>query len=135
LNVTFLGSLTAEQVRAELHLARVLCLPSITAVNGDAEGFGMVILEAQACGVPVVSSARGGASEGIINGISGFSFPEGDVGILTERLRTLLTDDELAQEMSSRGIRFVSERFDIRKCTQELESYYDSIMESGAFSP
>src|SRR5699024_5824860 len=56
LPVNFLGAISHERVKQELDKARVFCLPSVCASTGDREGFGMVILEAQACGVPVVSS-------------------------------------------------------------------------------
>jgi len=110
-----------------LNEARVLCLPSLTAANGDAEGLGMVLLEAQACGVPVVTSARGGASEGIIDGVTGFSFAENDVEELSERLYAVLADDVRALAMSHAARQFVLEAFDIRKCTQQLEDLYEEV--------
>ena len=60
IRVQFRGVLSGADVSRELHLARVFCLPSVTAANGDAEGFGMVLLGSQASGVPVVTSALGG---------------------------------------------------------------------------
>jgi glycosyltransferase involved in cell wall biosynthesis len=127
LPVRFPGALTAAEVKKEIDEARVLCLPSITAANGDAEGFGMVLLEAQACGVPVVTSARGGAEEGVLDGKTGFAFPERDVDTLCERLTRVLVNDELALSMSEEARAFVRERFDIQRCTRSLEQLYDEI--------
>jgi glycosyltransferase involved in cell wall biosynthesis len=125
--VRFPGALTAAEVKKEIDEARVLCLPSVTASNGDAEGFGMVLLEAQACGVPVVTSARGGAEEGIIDGKTGFGFAERDIDTLSDRLTRVLMDDDLARSMSDEARAFVRQRFDIRRCTRSLEQFYDEI--------
>jgi glycosyltransferase involved in cell wall biosynthesis len=78
----------------------VFCLPSVTASNGDAEGLPTVLLEAQACGVPVVTSALGG-KEGVVDGVTGFIFPEKDVKALADRLGDLLGNDDLAARMSA----------------------------------
>jgi glycosyltransferase involved in cell wall biosynthesis len=121
----FLGTVTPERVRELLHDARVFCLPSITAVNGDAEGFGLVLLEAQASGVPVVTSARGGAQEGLIEGETGFSFPEKDVVGLATHLSRLLTDDDLHARQAQAAVMFVRQTFDLARCTGELETLYD----------
>jgi glycosyltransferase involved in cell wall biosynthesis len=125
--VRFPGALSATEVKREIDEARVLCLPSVTAANGDAEGFGMVLLEAQACGVPVVTSARGGAEEGVIDGKTGFAFAERDVDTLAERLTRVLSDDDLALSMAEEAQKFVRHRFDIRRCTRSLEQLYDEI--------
>jgi glycosyltransferase involved in cell wall biosynthesis len=130
--VEFTGSRASDVVKEQIDSARVLCLPSIIADNGDAEGFGMVILEAQASGVPVVTSALGGATEGIVDGVTGFSFSEGDVAALSERLTRLLTDDALAESMSAAAPRFVAEKFDIRSCTRSLEDLYDRVVAATA---
>ena len=127
--VEFLGSCSRAEVKRQLGLARVFCLPSVTAGNGDAEGMGMVILEAQACGVPVITSARGGSDEGILEGVTGFSFGEKDVDSLTEKLKRLLLDDELALSMSGAGIRYVAETFDLHSCTRSLEELYQQLLD------
>lgn len=133
LPVDFLGQRDPEQVRAELQRARVFCLPSITAANGDAEGFGMVLLEAQAMGVPVVSSARGGAQEGLREGRTGFAFPEGDADALAPLLVRLLRDDAEWARMSQAGPGFVRSEFDIRPRTAALEALYDRVASAGHF--
>jgi glycosyltransferase involved in cell wall biosynthesis len=126
--VSFLGSLSSQQIKEELQQTRVFCSPSVTAENGDAEGLPIVILEAQACAIPVVTSARGGAREGIIDGVTGFAFKEGDVACLSERLLQLLEDGKTAASMGHAGRRHMEEKFDLRSCTQSLERLYDMLI-------
>src|SRR5271166_312631 len=64
----FLGPQPADAVRKWMHSATVLCVPSVTAQNGDSEGFGMVFAEAQACGTPVASFMSGGIPEAVAHG-------------------------------------------------------------------
>ena len=123
--VNFLGEMPNDQVRAQIHDARIFCLPSITASNGDAEGLPIVLLEAQACGLPVITSARGGRDEGIADGVTGFSFNEGDVNALSTHILNLLQDDQLAQKMSEAGPEFIAENFRLNDCTAKLEAHYD----------
>jgi colanic acid/amylovoran biosynthesis glycosyltransferase len=125
--VSFEGILSSNQIRTQLLDSRVFCLPSVTAQNGDAEGFGLVLLEAQACGVPAVTSARGGADEGIIHEQTGFRFEERDVGAMTEYLVRLLVDDDLASRMSRLARRNIEQNFSLRACTAALEDLYDSL--------
>jgi glycosyltransferase involved in cell wall biosynthesis len=132
--VEFLGAVTQKVVKEQLDEARVFCLPSITATNGNYESFGMVLLEAEACGVPVVTSALGGM-EGLADGVTGFKFAEKDLPTLVRRLCDLLQDDQLALRISEAGPRYVREHFDILKCTRHIEDFYDTILsESKWFS-
>lgn len=121
----FLGALPAEQVRRCLDETRVFCLPSITADNGDAEGLGIVILEAQAAGVPAITSARGGAQEGIVHGRTGFAHAEKDVAALRQGLVNLLRSDDLAERFGRHGREHVVATMDIASCNQQLEELYE----------
>jgi glycosyltransferase involved in cell wall biosynthesis len=125
--VRFTGAFSHDQAQALLAEARVLCLPSITAESGDAEGLPLVILEAQASGVPVVTSARGGVDEGILDGVTGFAFPEHDVEVMTGRLHALLTDDALAERFALAAPVFIAATHDVHLCTAALETLYDEL--------
>jgi len=125
--VTFGGALPAAGVMQALNSSRLLCLPSVVAANGDAEGFGLVLLEAQACGIPVVTSALGGAAEGISEGVTGLSFRERDVEMLAKILVETLADNARLSEMARHCREFVSSKFDIAKCTHDLEAEYDRL--------
>jgi glycosyltransferase involved in cell wall biosynthesis len=124
LTVEFRGALSSAQVQQEFHLARIFCLPSVTAKNGDAEGFGLVLLEAQASGVPVITSATGGATEGILHGQTGFAVAERDTQSLSTQLVKLLTDDALAEAFASAALIFVNEKFNLVERTEALEDLY-----------
>lgn len=125
LDINFLGNLTSEQVSQALQDTKVFCLPSVTAESGDAEGFGIVLLEAMASGVPCITSARGGAGEGVINNETGICFTENNISELTDGLVKILSDSTLAERFSKAGIERVTSLFDNRITSQHLISIYD----------
>lgn len=127
--VHFTGALSSDEVLAHIHEARLFCLPSITAENGDAEGFGMVILEAQACGVPVITSAMGGAQEGIKTGETGYFFACGSLDELVNQLHQVLTlDDDRLSRMSEEARRFVQTNFNVSALVAHLEQHYQQLI-------
>ncbi|WP_223863081.1 glycosyltransferase, partial [Enterobacter hormaechei] len=73
--------------------ASMLVLPSITAKTGDAEGLGMVLLEAAVTGVPVIGTQHGGIPEAIIDEQTGFLVKERDDKQLAERISFLMKDE------------------------------------------
>jgi phosphatidylinositol alpha-1,6-mannosyltransferase len=75
----------------------------------EAEGFGVVFLEAAASGLPVVAGDSGGAPETVAPGNSGFVI--GDSVALVDALRVLVTDSELRQRMGAAGSRRATERY------------------------
>lgn len=123
----FLGHLSPRQVRQQLRSAQVLGGPSRTAPDGDAEGFGMVFLEAALQGLPTLAYRHGGVPEAVEDGTTGLLAPEGDVTALSARLHTLLADQGLAARMGQRGRARVLSDFDIQERTVALEDVYDDV--------
>lgn len=122
--VEFLGTCDPHEVLEQLQRASLLCLPSVSTPRGDAEGFGLVLLEAQACGVPVVTSALGGATEAILDGKTGYSFLAGSRAQLTERLLAVLVDPLKTAAMGMSARKHVQQQFDIKTMTNSLECAY-----------
>ena len=124
----FLGRQPPAEVRAWMSRARVFCVPSVTAASGDREGFGVVFLEAQAMGTPIVSSLSGGIPEAVADGETGFLVPERDVEGLAARITTLLSDAATWEAMSQRGQDRVRREFDTARLTGRLEALYDEVI-------
>jgi phosphatidylinositol alpha-1,6-mannosyltransferase len=82
----------------------VFAMPCRTRLGGlEPEAFGIVALEAAACGLPVVIGDSGGAPETVLDGETGFVVPPHDVREVADRLGELLTDRVLARGMGERG--------------------------------
>ncbi len=75
------------------------------------EGYGMVNIEAMACGKPVVSTRYGGPSETVVDGETGYLVPPGDPAALASRVITLLHDPHLRQQMGKAGRARVEAQF------------------------
>lgn len=100
-------------------LAQVVSMPSFfDKADGDIEGLGIVFLEAEERGIPVIGTDSGGVSEAIDNGRSGFVVPERDVDALAEKITLLANDPKLCKSMGEAGIRFAKEKFDWRKSVE-----------------
>lgn len=125
LSITFLGAQPSTEVLKQLSLSKVFCLPSYTLPTGQSEGMPIVTLEAQACGIPVVTSARGGSTEGIIDGKTGFRVVENNVDDLAEKLIKAMTDEKFYIDASKQARKFICENFDIKDCSRRLEEIYD----------
>ena len=123
----FLGVRTPGEVRGWLARARLFSLPSVTAADGDSEGMGIVNLEAQSMGVPVVGFDHGGIGEAVAHGVTGLLCPERDWRTLAANLVALLRDDARWREMSQAARQRTVERFDLRTQTNMLEAIYDEI--------
>jgi glycosyltransferase involved in cell wall biosynthesis len=121
----FLGVQGPDAVRGWMQRARVLCNPSVTAANGDTEGLGMVFAEAQATGLPVVSTQHGGIPEVVHDGETGLLARERSVEELASHLERMLADRAFWDACSERAKRWIREQFDIRRCTAGLEEVYD----------
>jgi colanic acid/amylovoran biosynthesis glycosyltransferase len=91
------GAMSEAQIRAELEAAHVFALSS------DTEALGIVLVEAMAMRVPVVTTAVGGTTELVRDGENGLAVPPGDPAALAAAVRRIATDPTLAQKLSSAG--------------------------------
>lgn len=131
-NCRFLGTLLnpapGDTVLDWLNRARLFCMPSITASDGNTEGQPAVFVEAHALGVPAVSFDTAGIGEAVLNGETGLLVPEKDISALANALTRLLTDDLLWQTFSDRARTWAAERFDIRTLNLQLEQAYSRVL-------
>jgi colanic acid/amylovoran biosynthesis glycosyltransferase len=124
----FLGVQPAAVVRDRMSRASVFCVPSVVAATGDAEGFGMVFIEAQAMGLPVVSTLSGGIPEAVKNGETGLLVAERDSPALAEAILRLMQDEELWQQYSLAGRGNVVNHFNLAQQTGRLENLFDQLL-------
>jgi colanic acid/amylovoran biosynthesis glycosyltransferase len=111
-----------EDLMAEAHIG----LLASVSIEGDAEGQGLFVQEAQACGLPVVVTQHGALPEGLVPDGSGFVVPERDPVRLAERLDYLVENPGRWGEMGRTGAAFVASRYDIRQLTGRLVELYRS---------
>jgi glycosyltransferase involved in cell wall biosynthesis len=104
-HVHFLSGLSYSQLASCYSACEIFALPSL------AEGFGLVYLEAMACGKPVIGGAHGGAPEVIRDGVTGYLVQHGDAAQLATSLETLLANPTLARDMGARGCERVESEF------------------------
>jgi colanic acid/amylovoran biosynthesis glycosyltransferase len=124
----FLGVRTSQEIRDWMNRASLLCMPSVTTGSGAAEGFGMVVAEAQAMGKPVVAFRSGGIPEIISHGTTGFLAEERDWKALAEYLLMLLQNAELKQRFGRAGREAMLRQFDLEQCTRKLETVYGMVV-------
>jgi len=110
-NVIFVGYIKNSDLPKYYTSSDIFILPSIKVKGGDTEGLGVVLLEAMACGTPVIGSNTGGITDIIKHGESGFLVKPKDPEDIAEKIIVLLSNKELQQKFSEEGLKIVRERF------------------------
>lgn len=122
----FIGAATPETVRDWMCRASIVAVPSVIAANGDSEGLCLVVLEAQAMGLPVVGF-RGPGIE-VVDGETGLLVAQRDEAALADALLSLLRFESVAAQMGAAGRRRVERLYDLRRQTALLEEKYDQVL-------
>jgi N-acetyl-alpha-D-glucosaminyl L-malate synthase BshA len=118
--VLFLGKHTS--VHELLACADLFLLPSAS------ESFGLVALEAMACGAPVVASNVGGLPEVIEHGTTGYMFDIGDIDGMAEAGLRIMGDDKHWRSLSEAGRALAAERFSAERVVPMYERYYEQVL-------
>jgi len=119
-NSRYLGRVTTSQLIKTFQEADALIFPS------RLEGFGLVALEAMACGIPVITTQTSALPEIVQDGISGFLCPRDDIDAFTEAARKLFNDPILWQQMRHAARKRAESLFNLEKILYDyLTSYRD----------
>src|ERR1043166_10198184 len=124
MHVHFFSGLSYAELASCYGHCELFALPS------RGEGFGLVYLEAMACGKPVIGGAHGGAPEVIEDGKTGYLVPHGDAGQLAAAVETLLANPALAQEIGRRGKQRVENEFRFPVFAKALKKILRELCES-----
>ncbi len=120
--VVFRGQLPREQMPALLRSCdAVICAPWY-------EPFGIVPLEAMACGIPVVASSVGGLIDTVVHGVTGLHIPPRDEGALAAALERLLGDPALAAALGAAGRERAAARYSWDRVAADTERVYRQVV-------
>lgn len=123
------GACGGDGVRRVLADSHLFVLPSRVADDGDSEGAPVSLLEAQACGLPVIATRHGGIPEAVVHGESGLLVAENDVAALGDALVRLAADPESWPALGSAGRAHVESHYDVAGCTRTLLAIYEDVVE------
>ena len=122
--VELVGERAGEEILRAYQEADVFALtPSVTA-DGDRDGVPNVVVEAMACGLPVVTTDAGGIAEAVRHGVTGLVAAPRDVRMLARHLAELVDDPVRRRALGNAGRRTVEEHFDVRSAGSELSSVF-----------
>ena len=119
--VVFLGKRDQDKLPYYYSAAELVVMPS------HYESFGMVALEAMACGTPVIASEVGGLAYLVKDGETGFTIPDQEPDTLCEKISWLLNDHELHASMSRRAVEYAQD-YAWEKIAKQIVNVYEGLL-------
>ncbi len=119
-SVTFHGFTEEKQMLELIQASDIFAMPNKT-IDGDLEGFGLVFLEANACGLPVIGGRSGGVVDAIEDHVSGYLIVPYSIPDITEKLKSLIENPVIAKEMGLNGYNRAKDKFTLEKKRKEFE--------------
>jgi phosphatidylinositol alpha-1,6-mannosyltransferase len=126
--VKFLGEVSESDLPALYNLASVYVGASRRAERLGVEGFGISLVEASACGLPVVAGRSGGIPDAVREGETGFLIPPEDPAAIAEVVTRLLGDTELAGRVGKAGRRAVETYYNWDRVVRDLRAIEDEFV-------
>ncbi len=120
-SVEFTGFVTTDQKVELYRRAQIVVNPSAK------EGWGLTVIEANACGTPVIAAEVPGLRESVIHGETGFLYPHSDIRTLANSMIRLLRDKELRERLGKKSIAWANE-FDWEKATDRVEAVAERVI-------
>jgi L-malate glycosyltransferase len=123
--VTFTGQVAHSEVPGWLNRLDVF----VAASRLDSESFGVAVIEASSCGLPVVVSDVGGLPEVVQHGVTGLIVPRDDSAALCAALKQLVLDDNLRATMGHAGRALVQREYEWQRCVDKMVDCYDRVVQ------
>ena len=120
--VTFTGKINNDDIVNYLHRMDIFVTPSLS------ESFGVSVVEASSCEIPVIASDVGGLPEVIVDGETGFLIPPRNEAAIAEKIIKLIEQPGLRKNIGSNGRKFVLDNYDWNLCAKKMEEVYESIL-------
>lgn len=133
--VRFLGGVSERDLPAVYNLASVYVGVSRISERIGVEGFGISLVEASACGLPVVAGNSGGIPDAVRDGETGYLVPPEDPAALADAICRLLGDPEGARRVGAAGRRAVETYYNWDRVVRDLRSIEAEIIRNGGASP
>ncbi len=127
-SVTFEGNKDLAAVAQAMQQADIFMMSFVIARDGSQEGIPNVLKEAQASGLPTLSTYHAGVPEVVLNGNTGFLVKEKDITSLSQKLDLLIENPSLRLEFGAKGRKWIDQEFNLVKQTRKLEEIYRALM-------
>lgn len=121
-DVVFLGPIEREKLPYYYSVADICVVPSLY------ESFGLVAVEAMACGTPVIASKVGGLAHTIKDGYSGLHFVPGRSDHLAKKILGIITDSERLKEMGINARIRAAKEFGLERTVRQIKELYESLI-------
>ena len=127
-HVLLAGPMEQSRLYEEYRRASAFCLPCRVLDNGDRDGIPNVLMEAMACGLPVITTPVSGIPEIVRDGVNGRLVPPDDPEALADALLCLDRDSGLAESLSREARATVSEHFDGERFASQLATLFREVV-------
>jgi colanic acid/amylovoran biosynthesis glycosyltransferase len=125
--IHLVGWVDDERLNELYKSSHIFLHPSITASDGNMEGQGVVLLEAQGYGMPVVATKHNAFVETVLDGQTGILAPERDVDMLAEALENLIENSDRWPQMGKAGREHVQHNYDIKTLNRQLVKIFEQL--------
>ena len=127
--VKFTGYVPEENLADLYNVCDIFVMVNQEEEDGDIEGFGMVFLEANSAGKPVVAGRSGGTADSVIDGVTGYRVDPKDIDELSATLQSLLANPELCRRMGEAGLKRARKEFNWEDRAEKLRQVSLEIVE------
>lgn len=118
--VEFAGPMNLDEVASLMGKATIMCLPCVQAPDSNVDALPTVLLEALACGTPIISTKISGVPEIVTSGEDGLLVEPEDPGSLSREIERLLSSKQLQEKFAQKGRLKAAEKFDLHKNVRQL---------------